>query len=109
MSDDEHVKSKGLDLAQLRHIATLAELSLSGDEEHRLVTEVGRIVAYFEELDAIDTTGVPPTAHVSGIEPSRSGEGWRDDVVEPGLSHDDALAGAPEASHDGFAVPGFVE
>lgn len=109
MSEHDTGKSKALDLAQLRHIATLAELSLSEDEERRLVTEVGRIVAYFEELDAIDTTDVPPTAHVSGIEPSRSGEGWRDDVVKPGLSHDDALAGAPEASHDGFAVPGFVE
>ena len=37
------------------------------------------------------------------------GEGWRDDEVKPGLTHDDALAGAPEASHDGFAVPGFVD
>lgn len=98
-----------LDLERLRHMAELCELSLSEEEERRLVGEVGRIVAYVAELDAIDTTGVPPTAHVAGIEPARSGEGWRNDVAKPGLSHDDALAGAPRAEHDGFAVPGFVE
>jgi aspartyl-tRNA(Asn)/glutamyl-tRNA(Gln) amidotransferase subunit C len=98
-----------LDLAQLRHLAALAELSLSADEERRLAGEIGRIVAYVAELDAIDTTDVPPTAHVAGVEPTRSGEGWRADVVRPGLSHEEALAAAPHAEHDGFAVPGFVE
>ena len=102
-------KGTALDLARLRHIATLAELSLGVEEEQRLATEVGRIVAYFAELDAIDTTDVPPTAYVSGIEPTRSEDGWREDVTAPGLSHEDALAGAPEVSHDGFAVPSFVE
>src|SRR3954468_20687549 len=98
-----------LDLEQLRHVAVLAELSLGEDEERRLVTEIGRIVAYVAELDAIDTTGVPPTAHVAGIEPVRSEDGWREDVAKPGLSHDEALAGPPHAEHDGFAVPGFVD
>jgi aspartyl-tRNA(Asn)/glutamyl-tRNA(Gln) amidotransferase subunit C len=98
-----------LDLEQLRHMAVLAELSLGEDEERRLAVEIGRIVAYVAELDAIDTTGVPPTAHVAGIEPVRSEVGWREDVAKPGLSHDEALAGAPRAEHDGLAVPGFVE
>jgi aspartyl-tRNA(Asn)/glutamyl-tRNA(Gln) amidotransferase subunit C len=98
-----------LDLARLRHIAELAELSLSAEEEARLAGEIGRIVAYVAELDAVDTTDVPPTAHVAGIEPTRSEDGWREDVVKPGLAHDDALAAAPHAEHGGFAVPSFVE
>ena len=98
-----------LELEQLRHMAVLAELSLGEDEERRLAVEIGRIVAYVAELVAIDTKGVPPTAHVAGIEPVRSEDGWRDDVTTPGLSHEDALAGAPRAEHEGFAVPGFVE
>ena len=98
-----------LDLDQLRHMAVLAELSLGEDEERRLAVEIGRIVAYVAELETIDTTSIPPTAHVAGIEPVRSGDGWRDDVAKPGLSHDEALAGAPRAEHEGFAVPGFVE
>jgi aspartyl-tRNA(Asn)/glutamyl-tRNA(Gln) amidotransferase subunit C len=98
-----------LDLDRIRHVAELSELSLTADEERRLAVEIGRIVAYVAELEAIDTTDVPPTAHVSGIEPTRSGDGWREDEVKPGLSHDDALAAAPQAAHDGFAVPTFVE
>jgi aspartyl-tRNA(Asn)/glutamyl-tRNA(Gln) amidotransferase subunit C len=98
-----------LDLSQIRHVADLAELSLTEEEEKRLAGEIGRILAYVAELDAIDTTDVPPTAHVSGIEPTRSEVGWREDAIKPGLSHEDALAAAPHAEHDGFAVPGFVE
>jgi len=98
-----------LDLERIRHVAMLAELSLTEEEERRLAGEIGRIVAYVAELDAIDTTDVPPTAHVAGIEPTRSEDGWREDVVKPGLSHEDALAAAPQVEHGGFAVPGFVE
>ena len=98
-----------LDLERLRHVATLAELSLTEEEEHRLAGEIGRIVAYVAELEAIDTTGVPATAHMAGIEPTRSEDGWREDTTKPCLSHDDALAAAPHAEHGGFAVPGFVE
>lgn len=98
-----------LDLDRIRHVAQLAELTLSDEEEQRLARELGSIVAFFAELDAIDTTGVPPTAHVAGIEPVRSEEGWREDVVKLGLEHDDALAAAPRVEHGGFAVPTFVE
>ncbi len=97
------------DLERLRHVANLAELSLSEEEEQRFAGELGRILTLFAELDAIDTTDVPPTAHVAGVEPVSSEEGWRADVVLPGLSHDEALAGAPSVDHDGFAVPTFVE
>jgi aspartyl-tRNA(Asn)/glutamyl-tRNA(Gln) amidotransferase subunit C len=100
---------KDLDLDRIRHVAQLAELSLTADEERRLAGEIGRIVAFFAELDAIDTTDVPPTAQVAGLEPVRSEEGWREDVVKPGLDHEQALAGAPRVEHGGFAVPTFVE
>jgi aspartyl-tRNA(Asn)/glutamyl-tRNA(Gln) amidotransferase subunit C len=93
----------------IRHVAELAELSLTDEEEKRLANEIGRIVAYCAELAAIDTTNVPPTAHAFGIEPVHSGEGWREDATKPCLSHEDALAGAPRAEHGGFAVPSFVE
>jgi Asp-tRNA(Asn)/Glu-tRNA(Gln) amidotransferase C subunit len=33
---------------------------------------------------------------------------WRQDSVEPGVSHDDALAQAPRSSQGGFAVPAYV-
>lgn len=94
-----------MDLAQIRHIAKLAELELSEEEETRLAGEIGAIVAYVAELDAVDVSGVAPTAHVAaGVH-----EQLRADVHAQGLSHEDALASAPAAAHGGFEVPTFVE
>lgn len=94
-----------MDRAQIRHIAQLAELELTEDEETRLIEEVGRIVTYFAELDAIDTTNVAPTAHVT----AEASTPLREDTPEGGLTHDEALASAPRAAHGGFSVPTFVE
>jgi aspartyl-tRNA(Asn)/glutamyl-tRNA(Gln) amidotransferase subunit C len=92
--------------AQIRHVAELAELSLSEDEEERLTIEIGRILGHIAELDAIDTEGIPPTTpFLSAGGPA----GPRADQVKDGLSHDEALAGAPRAAHGGFEVPTFVE
>jgi len=105
-----------MDRAQIRHVAELAELELTAEEEERLAAEIGRVVAYVSELDAIDTTDVAPTAHVTAA--ATPGEGsaaddlaglFRPDEPRPGLSHDEALAGAPRAAHGGFSVPTFVE
>jgi aspartyl-tRNA(Asn)/glutamyl-tRNA(Gln) amidotransferase subunit C len=94
-----------MDVAQIRHVAELAELSLTEEEEKRLADEIGRIVAYVKELEAIDTEGVPPTAHV----PTAARAEAREDVAQAGLGHDEALAQAPRAEHGGFVVPVFVE
>jgi aspartyl-tRNA(Asn)/glutamyl-tRNA(Gln) amidotransferase subunit C len=96
--------TKKLDRAAVLHVAKLASLSLSDDEADRFTEELARIVAYVDELATVDTAGVEPTAEV---QLTRSA--WRADEVEPGLSHDDALAAAPKVEHGGFAVPVFVE
>ncbi len=93
-----------MDREQIRHVAELAELSLTDEEEAKMAEEIGRILAYVKELEAIDTTDVPPTTHVA----ARTG-GWRPDEPRPSLSHEDALAQAPQPEHGGFAVPTFVE
>lgn len=98
-----------MDLAQIRHVAELAELSLTEEEEKKLAGEIGRIVAYVAELEHVDTKDVPPTAHALGIVPARAEQGWREDEPRAGLTHEEALAGAPRAEHDGFSVPTFVE
>lgn len=94
-----------MDLATIRHVAELAELSLTEEEEKRMADEIGRILAHVAELDAIDTTDVPPTTQLA----SGGEDAWRPDAERPGLSHEDALRGAPRTDHDGFGVPAFVE
>ena len=96
-----------MDKEQIRHIAELAELSLSGEEEEHLATEIGAILTYVAELDALDTTNVPPTTHATSN--AASEQSLRPDEVRPGLSHEDALAQAPKVEHEGFSVPSFIE
>ena len=83
-------------------------VELTDEEEERLTSEIGRIVAYVAELDAIDTSDVPPTAHVMA-DATEYEALLRPDEPRPGLSHEDALAAAPRAAHGGFEVPTFVE
>jgi aspartyl-tRNA(Asn)/glutamyl-tRNA(Gln) amidotransferase subunit C len=93
-----------IDRAQIQHVATLASLSLSDAETDAMATELAAIVKYVDELNEVPTDDVEPTAHVQ-LERAA----WREDILEPCLSHEDALAEAPEEAHGGFAVPVFVE
>ena len=95
-----------LDRATIDHVATLSSLSLTDAEAAKMTTEIGAILSYVEELGSLDTTGVPPTGQ--GIAASAP-TAWRADVLERGLSREDALAAAPRVADDGFAVPGFVD
>jgi aspartyl-tRNA(Asn)/glutamyl-tRNA(Gln) amidotransferase subunit C len=96
--------TKKLDRATVLHVAKLASLHLSDEEADRFTEELARVVAYVGELEAVDTTGVEPTAEV---QLTRSA--WRADEPRPGLRHEEALAAAPRVEGDGFAVPVFVE
>jgi len=93
-----------VDRSLVLHVAKLASLSLTDNEADRLTSELGRILKYVDELAAVDTRDVPPTAHLR-LETTP----WRDDEPAPCLSNDEALAQAPQAEGGGFAVPTFVE
>jgi len=93
-----------VDRALVLHVAKLASLSLSDADTDRLASELARIVEYVEQLDELDTSDVPPTAHVA-----LDHTPLREDEPRPGLSHDDALAQAPRTDLGGFAVPNFLE
>lgn len=86
------------------HVARLARLQLAPEEATRMTRELSAIVAYVHKLSELDTDAVPPTAQVEVDEMP-----LRPDEPITSLSHDVALAEAPRAAHDGFAVPGFIE
>lgn len=92
-----------LDRAALEHLAELAQLSLREDEALALAGDLDRIVAYVDELAALDLEGVPPTAQLG---PAAS---LRADEPRPCLPREEVLASAPRAEEGGFSVPTFVE
>jgi aspartyl-tRNA(Asn)/glutamyl-tRNA(Gln) amidotransferase subunit C len=92
-------------LERVHRVAKLAAVSLGDDEAEELADDLDRILAYFSDLDGIDTTDVAPTAQVQPLTQTA----WRTDELTPCLDHEEALAAAPRVENDGFAVPAFMD
>ena len=94
--------SGSLTREEVLRVAALAHLALTEAEVETFTRQLGDILRYAEQVQGVDTTGVPPTSHVLAGDPVE-----RDDVVEPCLERDAALAAAPDASAEGglFRVP----
>jgi aspartyl-tRNA(Asn)/glutamyl-tRNA(Gln) amidotransferase subunit C len=75
---------------EVRRIAALANIGLQDDEVDHFAGELGNIVEFVEQLQAVDVSNVAPTDQVTGLV-----DVWRSDEVRPGLSHDDLKLNAP--------------
>ena len=95
--------SEPIDEATVRHVARLARLRLEDDEVARARTDLSSVLAHVAELSVVDVEGVVPSFHVGDT------TGQRNDTLTPGLAREVALASAPEARDDGFAVPQVIE
>ncbi len=86
------------------HVARLARLELGDDEVVRMERDLAKILEYVGELSALQTEGIPATAHIAAERAP-----LRDDHEVPGLDQQRALAEAPRRGAGSFAVPGFVD
>ncbi len=50
----------------VNHIAKLARLGLSKEEQEKFTRELGAILAFVEKLKEVDTKNVEPTAQATG-------------------------------------------
>ncbi len=86
--------------ADVQHVATLARVALTDDEIDHLTGELGAILDHAAQVSALDTDGVPPTAH-----PLPLANVVRADTVRPSLDRDEVLGEAPAAEAGRFRVP----
>jgi aspartyl-tRNA(Asn)/glutamyl-tRNA(Gln) amidotransferase subunit C len=93
-----------LSLAEVEHIAELARLRLTKDEKARYREQLSDILEYAARLQAVDTSGIPPT---SSVLPARSV--LREDEAHSGLSPEELLRNAPETERGQFRVPPVLE
>ena len=89
--------------ADVEHVAHLARLGLTEDELARFEAQLNHILDQYSILTSLDTEHIAPTAQT--IELANI---LRDDVVQPSLSVEDALANAPERSGGHFVVPAII-
>lgn len=88
----------------LKHVAHLARLELTPEEEQKLGAQLGSILTYIEKLKEVDVTGVEPTAHAFPLV-----NVTRPDEVRPSLPHEEAMRNAPAQANGLFIVPKIVE
>lgn len=55
-----------LSLDQVKHIAKLANLALTSEEEEKYSEQLSNILDYIEQLNQVDTENIEPTFNVSG-------------------------------------------
>ena len=89
----------------VERVAALAQLELTPDEIALFTKQLADVLTYAAELQALDTSGVPATAHVGSTRPEE-----RADEPRPSLSVADALANAPDGALDAglFRVPRVI-
>jgi aspartyl-tRNA(Asn)/glutamyl-tRNA(Gln) amidotransferase subunit C len=95
-----------LSLDEVRRIAALARLRLSAEEERTFADQLSAILDHVRQLEELDVSGVEPMTHAlaEGEVPA-----LRPDTVEPSLTTDEALAGAPAREGTCFKVPRIIE
>jgi aspartyl-tRNA(Asn)/glutamyl-tRNA(Gln) amidotransferase subunit C len=94
-----------LTIAEVERIADLAHLELTDEEKQLFMRQLADILTYAQQVQAIDTSGVPATAHVlSGHRRER------DDEPRESLPRSEALANAPDAAPQAglFRVPRVI-
>ena len=88
----------------IEHVARLARLGLSDEELARYKEQLALILEHAERVREVAADDVPPTSH-----PIPLVNVFREDEVQPSLSHEDAMANAPENEDGRFRVPPIVE
>jgi aspartyl-tRNA(Asn)/glutamyl-tRNA(Gln) amidotransferase subunit C len=82
------------------HVAHLARLALTDAEIDLFTEQLGAVLEHAQDVAALQTDGVPATAHPLPIE-----NVLRDDAPGPSLDRDEVLAQAPAAESGRFRVP----
>ena len=79
-------------------VAVLSRLTIPPEEKDAMKRELSAIVAFADQLQAIDTEGIEPTAHVLPLR-----NVFREDEVRESTGRDVLLANAPSRA-DGFVT-----
>ena len=90
--------------ADVEKVAQLAHMEITAEELQVFAPQMAEIVAYVEQLNAIDTSNIEPA--LGGLTPEgEAGDSTRADEAEPSLGQQVALAEAPDAAEGHFRVP----
>ena len=85
---------------EIAHLANLARIDLTDAELDHLAPQLSVILESVASISGVADENTPPTSHALPLT-----NVFREDVVTPGLTADEALSGAPEREGQRFKVP----
>ena len=89
---------------EVQHVAELARLCLSEQEEEKFVGQLNQILTYMDKLNELCTEGVEPLSHVLPIR-----NVFKEDRVKGSLARQLVMANAPAHEGDFYEVPKVIE
>lgn len=93
-----------LTLDEVKHVAELANLSLTPKEFKKFQQQLSEVLDYVSQLSKVDTSGVEPTSQVTGLE-----NVFREDQTKPSITQDEVLSETKNSHHGFFKVHKIFE
>jgi aspartyl-tRNA(Asn)/glutamyl-tRNA(Gln) amidotransferase subunit C len=87
----------------VEQVAMLARLRLSPGELPRMTADLDQIIRFVEQLDELATDDVEPLAHAQDLTNVLA-----DDLLQPSLAREAALANAPKSDGECYLVPAVL-
>jgi aspartyl-tRNA(Asn)/glutamyl-tRNA(Gln) amidotransferase subunit C len=112
MTDTNSKTAATVTLDEVRHVATLANLQLTADEEPLMQRDLNAILGHIAALSQLNTDGVEPMAQVGQLlqlAPALAGSSLRPDTVAPSVDRAAVMAEAPDTDGRFFKVPKVIE
>ena len=88
----------------IKHIAKLANLTLSKEEEKKFAKQLTAVLDHIQNLQKVDTINVEETSQVTGLE-----NVLREDVARESLTVEKALSNAKAKHNNLFQVKGILK
>ncbi|OLB66034.1 MAG: asparaginyl/glutamyl-tRNA amidotransferase subunit C [Actinobacteria bacterium 13_2_20CM_2_72_6] len=89
---------------EVAHLARLSRLAVTDAELDMFAGQLDVILQAVARVGEVAAADIPPTSHSVPLT-----NVLREDVVEPGLTQNEALSGAPDAQDGRFRVPRILE
>lgn len=93
-----------IDKKQVQHVAELSKLAFSDAELAHFTEQLADIMKMTDELNAVDTTGVPVTTHVNHLQ-----NVLREDVAQAGPGREVLMQNAPDSADGLLKVPAIMD
>lgn len=88
----------------ISHVAKLAKLKLTPDEEKKYKSQLSQILDYINKLNEVDTKNIEPTFNTTGLKNT-----FRKDETSPSLSQQEALKNAFKEENGLFVKIGIFK